>query len=250
MGRRTGKADGLSVDAPVGEALQLSSMAGSEVVVAAGSLPVGGEGWRRRHDGFTAERRRTFLRILARTGCVADGARMAGISTTTADRWRRRDAVFAKACETALHMASSHIETLAWERAVTGIEEPVWHYGKRVGTRLKRSDAIFRLLLIASNKKKFGRQGAAGGEALTAKVRQRIEAEVRAEIAAKSEVDGRALEQNLRLRLMTIQARLRGGPEPQSLDDPDYRAWEDARAGREKRAMALLEQLEAEQADE
>ncbi len=149
------------------------------VAVCAASLPIGGEGWRARGDGFTPKKRRRFIAALAETGCVSDAARVAGISTTSVDRWRGRDAVFAAACETALHMASAHIETLAWERAVIGIEEPVWHYGKRVGTRLKRSDAIFRLLLIGSNRKKYGRMGAVGRKALAKAERKRIEREVR-----------------------------------------------------------------------
>ncbi len=206
-------------------------------------------GVRNRGDGFTPVKRRKFLKVLAKTGCVSDGARVAGISTVTVDRWRRRDAVFSQACEAALQIASSHIETLAWERAVTGIEEPIWNYGKQVGTRIKRSDSVFRLLLQASNRKKFGRQGAAGVKALTARARKRIEAEVRADIAA-GQPDRDELVRELKLRLMTIGARLQGGPEPQSLDDPDFRAWEEEQARRHRQAMALLEQWEAERAAE
>jgi hypothetical protein len=42
---------------------------------------------------------------------------------------------------------------------VTGIEEPVYAYGKFSHMRVKRSDAIFRMLLIASNPAKYGRMG-------------------------------------------------------------------------------------------
>jgi hypothetical protein len=56
-------------------------------------------------------------------------------------RWRRKDAAFAKECDAAIEMAGSHVEVLAWERGVTGIEEPIWHYSKLVGTRIKRSTA-------------------------------------------------------------------------------------------------------------
>ncbi len=213
--------------------------------VAAGSLPVGGAGWRGRHDGFTAERRRAFLEVLAKTGCVSDGARVAGVSTTTVDRWRRQDAVFAKACETALHMAASHIETLAWERGVTGIEEPVWHHGKRVGTRLKRSDAIFRLLLIASNRKKYGRLGAVGRKALVKAERKRIEREIRAGIAAERP-DAEEVRRSILLRLMRIDAHERGGPPPHSVDDPDHLAWEAAEARRREEELALFDQWKAE----
>ena len=117
---------------------------------------------RPRHDGFTPEKRRRFLKILAKTEWIRDGCRAAGDIEHPVNRWRAKDAEFASACETALEMAASHIELLAWERAVTGIEEPVFSYGKIVKTRVKRSDSIPQLLLIGSSRKKYGRMGAVG----------------------------------------------------------------------------------------
>ena len=140
---------------------------------------------RYRRDGFTGPKRRRFLKTLAKTGCIADAARVAGISTTTVDRWRAKKPHFARACDNAIDMASSHIETLAWERAVTGIEEPVMHHGKLVGTRVKRSDSIFRMLLMASNRKKYGRMGAVNRKEIEKELRPRIEAELRAKIEAE-----------------------------------------------------------------
>ena len=137
---------------------------------------------RSRFDGFTPDKRKRFIKVLGKTGCFIDAAREAWISRNTAMRWRDKDAEFARACECALAMASSRIETLAWERAVIGIEEPVWHYGKLVGTRIKRSDSIFRLLLIGSNRKKYGPVVAPGRKRLAKAERKRIEHEVRAEL--------------------------------------------------------------------
>lgn len=145
-----------------------------------------GRGISARHDGFTAEKRKRCLKVLAETGCISDAARVAGVSRNTVDRWRRKDAGFSKLCEAAIDMASSHIETLAWERAVTGIKEPIWHCGKLVGTRIKRSDAIFRMLLIGSNKKKYGRMGGVGRKQLARAEKKRIEHEVREEWRAKN----------------------------------------------------------------
>jgi hypothetical protein len=115
---------------------------------------------RARHDGFTAKKRRRFFAVLAKTGCISDAAKAARISTTTVDRWRRKDERFAKLCTMALERASAKIELLAWERGVTGIEEPVYAYGKFSHMRVKRSDAIFRMIMIASNPAKYGRMGA------------------------------------------------------------------------------------------
>ena len=81
-------------------------------------------------------------------------------------------------------MAGSHVEVLAGERGVTGIEEPIYHYGKLVGTRIKRSDCIFRMLLMASNRKKFGRMGAVKRKEIELELRAQIKLELRAEVEA------------------------------------------------------------------
>ncbi len=133
-------------------------MVGSLGAVSAGGA--GGRAMRARHDGFTPTKRRRFFAVLGKTGCISDAAKAARISTTTVDRWRQKDERFARLCEAALEKAASKIELLAWERAVTGIEEPVYHYGKFSHMRIKRSDAIFRMIMIASNPKKYGRMGA------------------------------------------------------------------------------------------
>ncbi len=136
---------------------------------------------RYRHDGFTPAKRRRFIKVLTKTGCFSDAARAARISTTTADRWRRKDARFAQLCEVAIEKAQAPLETLAWERGVTGIEEPIWYYGKMVGTRIKRSDGIFRLLLQGSNRRKYGRSGAVAQQ-LSKKEMKALREEIRAEI--------------------------------------------------------------------
>ena len=119
---------------------------------------------RSRHDGFTAPKRRKFLVTVARTGCIRDGCRVAKISATTVSRWREKEPRFASLLAAALAKASEGIELLAWERGVTGIEEPVWSHGKKVGTRVRRSDAIFRMLMIAADPDKYGRPGRAGAQ--------------------------------------------------------------------------------------
>lgn len=143
---------------------------------------------RYRHDGFTAAKRRKFLKTVAKTGCIRDGCRTVRISTTTVSRWREKDERFAGLLKAALARAAESIELLAWERAVTGIEEPVWSYGKKVGTRVKRSDSIFRLLMIGSDPAKYGRMGRPGAEKApppTPRMSRARALEVRAELERK-----------------------------------------------------------------
>ncbi|WP_288410731.1 hypothetical protein [uncultured Sphingomonas sp.] len=103
--------------------------------------------YRLRHDGWTPQRRRAFLRALGETGCVRDACARARISNTSAYRMRKRCPVFAKAWDRALTKVAPTIEQAAFERAVNGWEEPVWHGGKLVGYRRRFSDGLLRLLL-------------------------------------------------------------------------------------------------------
>jgi len=169
-----------------------------------------------RPDGFTAKKRRRFMRTLAKTGCIADAARTAAISTTTVTRWRRKDADFAGQCRAAIHKASGHIETLAWERGVTGIPEDVYAYGKYSHTRIKRSDAIFRMLLMASNGRKYGRMGAVGRKQIEAELRARVEAEVRQKLLPRVASNAQVREALTKaLAAYRDRVALDGGGEPE-----------------------------------
>jgi AcrR family transcriptional regulator len=148
-----------------------------------GAAPADQEGMR--HDGFGALRKHKFLKIYQTTGCIADGCRRAGISRQTFYNHLESDARFANHVRLALRMAGTTVELMAWERGVEGIEEDVVRGGKVVGTRLKRSDSILRLLLQGSNPEKYGPRPGFSRARLLKHERQRIEAEVLARIAAQ-----------------------------------------------------------------
>lgn len=119
-------------------------------------------GLRIREDGWTVARTRTFLALLAQTGCVADAARVAGISTTTVNRSRKLFAAFDRACAEALANALRGLEAVAYQRAVEGRETVVIRDGREVERRIVPSDALLALLL------KRGDLSGALGRALTA----------------------------------------------------------------------------------
>ena len=97
-----------------------------------------------RHDGWTRERQECFLERLSRTGNVRVACAAVGLSHTAAYRQRRRDARFARRWSIALGLArDAGIQTLS-ERAIEGVEEPVYYRGALVGRR-RRYDT--RLLL-------------------------------------------------------------------------------------------------------
>lgn len=100
-----------------------------------------------RFDGWTAARQRNFLAALGETGCIRDACRRVGMSKTSAYRLRRRSDEFAEEWDAALDRAATVLEQVAYERAVIGLEEPVYHYGKLVGMRRRYSDSLLRLLI-------------------------------------------------------------------------------------------------------
>src|ERR1044072_4874342 len=120
-----------------------------------------GERWRRgprpRHDGFSEERRQLFLAAARRGDGVVAACAIVGVSTRTAYRHRECDPGFARSWELARRMAKLPLELAAFERGVTGIEEPVYRYGKLSHTRRRLSDAALMKLLAAEQPEKYGR---------------------------------------------------------------------------------------------
>jgi hypothetical protein len=141
---------------------------------------------RQRHDAFTLARRRVFLKALAKTGCMLDACRAVGVSRSTVYNLQDSDEEFCRHCRLALEMANVPVELAAWERGVTGIEEEVIRGGKVVGTRLKRSDSILRLLLQGSDPKKYGPRPGFTRKRLLKWERKQIERELRARMAANA----------------------------------------------------------------
>ena len=97
-----------------------------------------------RHDGWLPETRVKFLEALARTGNVQASAYYVQLSRQSAYDLRRRDPDFARGWQAALVLARDVAEDALQERAIEGIEEPVYYHGEAVGMR-RRYDS--RLLL-------------------------------------------------------------------------------------------------------
>ena len=91
---------------------------------------------RARHDGWTPERQRRFIDLLALTGIVAAAARGVGLTAKSARALRERaDATeFAAAWDIARQMAGDRVYEIAVDRALHGIEVPRFYRGQQVGT--------------------------------------------------------------------------------------------------------------------
>lgn len=104
---------------------------------------------RARHDGWTAERQRAFLRALADTGCISEAAHATGITPRSAYRLRNhpQGQAFAVAWAQALQLAAARLMTTAYERAIKGGIREMWKDGKIVAEVREPSDRLLVWLL-------------------------------------------------------------------------------------------------------
>jgi hypothetical protein len=100
---------------------------------------------RARHDGWTPERQRGFIDMLAKIGLVSAAARAVGMSRKSAYALLKRagpDSSFAAAWGIALALGKVSACTSAVDRAIEGVEIPYFYGGLQRGTRRVYNDAL------------------------------------------------------------------------------------------------------------
>lgn len=112
---------------------------------------------RQRRDGFTPERQEQFVEAVRGGACGREAARLVGISPTTAyNLYNSPDgAAFHAAWDEAARVTDIVLEDTAFDRAVNGQEEIVYHQGQRVGVRWKYDNNLLMKLLRARNPLKY-----------------------------------------------------------------------------------------------
>lgn len=91
-----------------------------------------------RHDGWTPEQQRLFIRALAMIGTVSMAAAVAGMSRKSAYALLKRagpDSGFARAWHDAQAVGRHTVSFTTLVRAVEGVEEPYFFGGLQHGTR-------------------------------------------------------------------------------------------------------------------
>lgn len=119
---------------------------------------------RPRHDGWTEEKQRRFIEVLADTGMVGAAAKAVGLSRETAYRLRRAEhgAAFARAWDAARHHAGAFLEDVAFERAIEGVARHVYDgNGEIVATRHVYNDRLLAFLLTHLKPERYGKASAA-----------------------------------------------------------------------------------------
>lgn len=103
-----------------------------------------------RHDGWTEEKQRRFIEVLADTGLVGLAAKEVGMTRASAYRLRRaaHAGAFARAWDRARELAGALIEDIAFERAIEGVEVETYDgHGELAGARIVYNDRLLTFLL-------------------------------------------------------------------------------------------------------
>lgn len=107
---------------------------------------------KRRHDGWSPQRQRAFIEALADSGSVTYAARAVGMSRQACYELRRSPGAenFDRAWEVAIHAASRQLIDIAFDRAINGVEEPLFDKeGQRIACRYRYNDRLLMFLIRA-----------------------------------------------------------------------------------------------------
>ncbi|MGQ0660178.1 MAG: hypothetical protein ACT4N3_04850 [Sphingosinicella sp.] len=102
-----------------------------------------------RHDGFTPDRQRLFLDILAACGVVADAARAAGVCRDTVYAFRNRPEAraFLLAWDAALLLARARMSDELMSRALNGCIDRLYRDGELVAERHRHDNRLAMAVL-------------------------------------------------------------------------------------------------------
>lgn len=131
---------------------------------------------------ITAARRKRFLEKLAETANITHSAKEAGIARSAAYRLRSQSVSFRAAWDEAMNQALDDLEAMLLDRAVHGVEKPVFYGGKACGTVRHYSDALAIFFLRARRPEVYGRLTATAEQPEPEDDQQRARAEVHARL--------------------------------------------------------------------
>jgi hypothetical protein len=109
----------------------------------------------RKVAGWSAARQQRFIETLAGTGSVHVAAKSARLSARSAYALRIRSASFSAAWDAAQQIAVGRLSALAFDRAIHGRIEHVYHQGELVGEKRVPSELLLMWLLSRLDPKRF-----------------------------------------------------------------------------------------------
>ena len=146
-----------------------------------------------RHDGWTEDRQRRFIEALADTGSVHAACKAVNMSTVGAYHLRRQPGAesFRAAWQAAIDLGVQRIEDVAMDRALNGVDVPVYSYGKLVGTRTTYNDRLLMFMLRNRAPERFAEGRPKGlnavGKMELARLKKQWRAEYERELAESAE---------------------------------------------------------------
>lgn len=107
------------------------------------------------HDRWTAPKMAAFLRQLSATHSVSAAARSVGMSRQSAYRLRSRlkGSAFDLAWDVAFHHSYDNLAHAALDRALNGVEVPIFFHGEQVGSYRKYDERLTVALLALSTQR-------------------------------------------------------------------------------------------------
>lgn len=166
-----------------------------------------------RHNGWSPEIQLAFIEALADTGSVKAACRRVNRSEVGAYLLRRHPQAkeFRKAWQAALDLGVQKIEDVAMDRALNGVEVPVYSYGKLVGTRIVYNDRLLMFILRNRAPQRFAGGGAKGMNAVDQMMLKRLRKQWREEWERERALaDGRREEDvlaSINAKIDTMRAR-------------------------------------------
>ena len=209
-----------------------------------------------RHDGWTAERQFAFIEALADTGSVKAAAAAVNMSAEGAYYLRRQKGAesFRKAWEVALSLGVQRIEDVAMDRALNGVDVPVYSYGKLVGMRKNYNDRLLMFMLRnrASDRFAEGKPRAMSAMDLTRldqeKKKWRREWELEQQ-AARPQVSTQEVRDSIERKIEAVRQRVEADRkrEWEALSDETREAWQRFEALKARDLDALKQRGESDQ---
>jgi hypothetical protein len=142
--------------APAADAATNASTARGEPPIDAtpfDGLPL--ESSRKRLAGWSAERQKLFLTVLAETGQVHLAAAAARLSVRSAQALRVRSPAFLNGWRVAEQLAVGRLSPIAFDRSINGRIEQIYRDGELVAERRVPSDKLLTWLLARLDPRRF-----------------------------------------------------------------------------------------------
>jgi len=184
-----------------------------------------------RHDGWTETRQRDFIEALADTGSVHAACREVNMSQGGAYYLRRQPGAesFRAAWQAALDLGVQKIEDVAMDRALNGVDEPLYSYGKLVGTRKRYNDRLLMFMLRNRAPERFAEGKAKGMNAVGKMELARKKKQWRAEWEAEQRsVSPAELHESINRKIEEIRVRVEAQQKREwdALSDETKAAWD------------------------